>query len=197
MPLPPIAPGATWWPGKAEVKSIAGSRSERRPGSESQYPAGDGSTRARGSRPARRPWRRRCKAWSRPLRPSSSAAAARRPRIGGVGLTSSFSFLYVSRRDRARLFGLAGPPGKRLRVHRRAGTQQGIIRWRDACRQHQGVEVEIRRGAILIALHAIERQGAHVHFFPPLRPRGGAVVERVAHWATNEEGMPLQGLVGW
>src|SRR5215467_9415183 len=82
MPLPPGTPRATLWPEKAAVDSRAGSQSEQRPGSESQCPAGDGSTQAHSSCPTRRPWQRRCKAWLKSSPPSSNATVARRRGIG-------------------------------------------------------------------------------------------------------------------
>src|SRR5258708_19407249 len=71
-----------------------------------------------------------------------------------VGILSSLS--HVGRGDRARLFLLARPSCKRLRVDRRSSAEQRIVGRRNASWQDQWIEIYVSGAAGFLAFNRIE-----------------------------------------
>src|SRR5215467_14765426 len=69
-----------------------------------------------------------------------------------------------------------------------------MSRGRPTLTDNQGIEVEIRRGAGLIAFHSIERQGSYIDLLALRWPGDGGVVGGIARLSDDDDEAPLQRL---
>jgi hypothetical protein len=87
---------------------------------------------------------------------------------------------------------LAFAPRERLRISRRSGAQQRIVRCCDSVRQHQWIEIDVASGTGILALDAVDRQRPRVDLLPVRRPGQCRISGRISGLTYSDHQMPLQ-----